>query len=99
MRRQDQKRFDQREQQRQRDHHRELAGKLRCHARQEQPGGKRDDRCQYRKNHGTTHGESARYGRLLALQPTLVDVVMDALSHHDRIVDHNSQNKQKGKGR
>ena len=99
MRRQDQKSFDQREQQRQRDYHRELPGKLRCDARQEQPRGKCDDRRKHGKYDRATHSESAGNRRLLASQPTLVDMMMNALSHHDRVVDHNAQNEQEGKCR
>ena len=72
---------------------------MRCDARQEQPRGKCDDRCEYGKYDRATHGEGASDSRLLAFQPTLVHMMMDALAHHDRIVDHNSQNKQEGKGR
>ena len=72
---------------------------MRRNARQEQPGSKCDDRCEHGKYDRATHGEGASDSRLLASQPTLVRMMMDALPHHDRIVDHNSQNKEEGKGR
>ena len=99
MARQDEKSLYQREHQRQRNHHRQLPRELRSDTRNKQPGRKRHNGRQHRKNHWPADGKSARDGSVFAGQATLMHVMMDTFSHHDRVVDHDPQNQQKGEGR